>query len=127
MKCKERCDEKTAPGKSRDTQQQQKKQDRIRGVQQDADFVVGRGVHAKELAVERVREPGERMVVCGVVGSECPFDGRPVKTRPNMRIARDVGVVVVVEKSVVGGGEIAEEDGGDQKQTENQSVFPGRE
>jgi len=101
MKRKQRTNKQAAPGESRGSLQQQKKKHAVGGMEQDVDFVMSSGVQAEELAVERVREPRQRMIVGGVQGRERPLDGRPGKAATNVRVAGEVGVVVVVEKSVV--------------------------
>ena len=65
------------------------------------DFVVAGGVQAEKLAIERVRKPGQGMIVLGVKRRERPFHRIERETRLYRRIDGDVHVVVIVKKAVV--------------------------
>src|SRR5205814_5901876 len=67
--------------------------------------VVARGVEAEELAIEHVRQPGQRVPVGRLQGGEGPGHRLRVQTRLDVGVAEDVLVVVVVHEAVaVNGG-----------------------
>ena len=59
-------------------------------MQEEIYIVVSGGIQIKKLAIQRVREPGQRMPIRLIVGGECPLDCVPVQTGLHVQIFRDV-------------------------------------
>ncbi len=62
--------------------------------------MVTSGVLAKELIVERVRQPREWMPVSLLLGSESPGDCVPTQAVADVRVLGDVAVVVIIDEGV---------------------------
>jgi hypothetical protein len=62
--------------------------------------VVSRSVLMKQLIIERVREPRERMPVSLLHGGEGPGDRVPGHAVVDVRILGDIAIVVVVDERV---------------------------
>ena len=113
-----------------------KQQQRIRGVQQNAGVMVTDRIELKQLAIEGVRKPGQRMPVRLIERGECPSYRFPVKTRPNMRILGDIAIVVEVHETIARHGIVESKCGHHQQQpqhnfllasgAEKSLVFDGR-
>src|ERR1039458_7228468 len=125
MKRKQGGDEQAAPGESRGTLQQQEKKHGVGRMQQDVDFMMGGWVQTEQLAIQSMGKPGQRMVVSGVIGCECPLHRRPSEARSDMWVVGEVRVVVVVEKPVVSYGAVTDEHDGNQKQGKKDCVVLG--
>jgi hypothetical protein len=98
MEGEERGDERSAPDCAGHSPQQAEEQERVGDVKEEIGEVMAGGIETIELAIQEVREPGERMPVARVAGGEGPenvFAGQP---GVDLGIIRDVlGVIVVVE------------------------------
>ena len=82
------------------------------------------GLQAIKLAVEHVREPGERVPVAGVVRSEGPGDSLAGQPPIDMRVFTDVFVVVEVDELVA--GRLAKDGGhGQHQQAADGQQAPG--
>jgi hypothetical protein len=55
-------------------------------VQQKIDVVVAGGIEAKNLAVQGMREPSQRVPEAGVKSRERPFHGVPCQTGLNLDV-----------------------------------------
>src|SRR5580700_9547036 len=58
------------------------------------------------------------MIISSIEGSEGPLYGCPVQPSPHVQIARDVGVVVVIKKSVVDDRVVANQHSANQQQAQ---------
>ena len=67
--------------------------------QKAGEVVTGR-ILMEQLPVERVRQPGERMPVSLLGCGESPGDRFPSEAVADMKILRDVAVVVVIDERV---------------------------
>src|ERR1019366_6204511 len=56
------------------------------------------GPHPEKLAVQRVGEPGPRVPITGMGGPKRPFDIVPFEAPQNMRVGRDVFVIIVIDE-----------------------------
>ena len=61
------------------------------------------GVRAVELAIQFMREPGQRMPIGGVIGCESPRDAMQRQPALHLGIPKDVVLVVDVDKPIPGG------------------------
>ena len=95
-------------------------------MQQDIHVVMSGWVQAEKLAVERVGKPGQGMPVRHIVSGESPFHGRPRQARPDVRILRNVLIVVIAEETVVNHGVVRHKHNGGQQQTQQQRAFRRR-
>ena len=102
MGCKreQRRHEETRPEAVRGPHQQQKKQDHVHGMQQDAGEMMPGGIQAKQRDIEGVRHPGERMPV-GLLGrGQSPFESIGGQALTNVRVLGDVTVIVIVHEGM---------------------------
>jgi hypothetical protein len=60
------------PGRFGHPVKNEKEQQRIGNVKQEIGQMMPSGFQPKELNVEHVGHPGQRMPVCGITGRECP-------------------------------------------------------
>ena len=105
----------------------EKEQNRIGRVQQQAGGVMPARVQAEELAIEHVREPGERMPVGGPRGHKRPPDVLRRQSAPHMRIFRDVILVVLGDEIVFERGREGQPDQRQQQKTGEKRLPPFRE
>ena len=82
--------------------QGQKQEDRRGGVQEHVGQMMAAGLQAIKLAVQHVREPGQRMPVAGVVRGERPGDSLAGQAPADVPVLVDVIVVVEVDEVVAG-------------------------
>ncbi len=124
---KQRGHAQTAPGKSGRPLQQQKKEHSIGRMQQKIYVVMAGGIEAKELAVQGVRQPGQRMPVSVAKGGERPLHGIPCQAAMDLGIFQDIRRVIKVDELVMDDGTVESESGRDQQETEDDdSHFVGR-
>ena len=123
MKRKQGGDEQAAPGESGGGLEQQEKKHGVGRMQQDVDFMMGGWVQTEQLAIQSMGKPGQRMVVSGVIGCECPLHRRPSEARSDVWVVGEVRVVVIVEKPVVSYGAVEGKRGGKEQERKKQSVF----
>ena len=109
VQCEQRGHNHAAPDCAGDLIQEQKKKNCVGDVEQNADEMVHRGVLAEELAIEHVREPGERVPIAGVASGEGPFDVFPFQAALNVRVGGDVIRIVVIDKVVAKSVEVNRE------------------
>jgi hypothetical protein len=93
-------DERAASDKAGGGAQPEKKQGRVRGVQQKAGEMMAGGSETEEGAIERVRHPSERVPVAGVGGGEGPSDRSPTQSGDYLRVSSYVIEVVVAHESI---------------------------
>src|ERR1700691_2838521 len=93
---------------------------------EDAHVMMPGGVQSQKFAVERVREPGQRMPVRLLVCGESPLHSRPGQAGPYVRVVDDIGVVIIAEKAVTSYRVVASQHGNGQQQTQQQSARVGR-
>jgi hypothetical protein len=79
-------------------------------------------VQAENLAIESMREPGDRVPVRRFRGVESPNDGVPGEPGTNVEIVGDMELVVVIEKWSAGNGVIERKGCEHEHQAENQSA-----
>ena len=95
--------------------------------QHAGEMVPGR-VLVKQLIVERVRQPGERMPVPLLGGREGPGDGVPVDAFVNVSVSGDITVVIVVNEGVAVDRIVKRQCRYHQQQTQyDVALFGGRE
>jgi hypothetical protein len=83
--------------------------------------VLGSGLGVKELVIEHMRKPGQRVPVREVARREGPFDILPGKPRLNGRVFENIDVVVVVDRFVITDRPIHGEGRCDQTHTEKET------
>ena len=85
------------------------------------------GIEAEELAIERVRQPRQRMPVVFVERGEGPRNCPPAKARLDVRVLGNVGLIVVVDEGIMVDG-IVDGDGcqDEQQGCEDELVARGR-
>src|ERR1700733_2576707 len=120
MQRKQRGDHQAAPAESSCTLQEQKKQNSVGGVQDDATVVMTNRIQPEQLAVERMGQPGQRMPIRLIVSCESPLDRVPGEARAYVLILENVAFVVVVDEAVVGHGVVDGEDDCGQYETPHQ-------
>jgi len=69
-------------------------------MQHDAREMVPPRAQTEELAVEHVRNPGQRMPVGGVTRSQSPAHALARQARLDVRVVEHVGRVIVVHKPI---------------------------
>ena len=106
---------KLRPSKTRRPIQHPEQEQDIQHVQEQIYVVVTGGIQLKKLAIQGVREPGQRMPVGLIVSGERPLDRVPLQAGLHVHVFRDVdGVVVVDERMLV--YRIVEREGRDRQQ-----------
>jgi len=109
-------DQGRAPDRAGQPSQQAEQQEGVGNMEQEIGDVMAAGVEAIKLAIQHVREPGERMPVAGVTGGERPGDGVRMEPVLDGGVQGDVfGVIVIIELEAVSGPVKAE---GDERQGE---------
>ena len=58
-------------------------------------------IKLKKLAIQGVREPGQRMPIGLIVGGECPLDRVPVEPVLNVNVLGDIAIVVVIDERMM--------------------------
>src|SRR4051794_11968482 len=86
--------------------------------------MVARRTEAVPGAIERVRDPGERVPVAGVRGREGPGDVLTGQAGIDVGIVGDVLVIVVADEAVAQGRREAEKDGSRQEEAHEGLAFP---
>ena len=80
----------------------------------------------KQLPVERVRQPGQRMPVPLLGCSESPGDRLPGEAVVDVKILRDVTVVVVIDERVAVDRVVERESGDHEEKAKNDVALFGR-
>jgi len=88
----------------------------------DIDPMMRRGAIAEHLAIEHVRQPGQRMPVTRVKSGESPLEADWAEAQENSRIICDVLVVIEVKKPGVVYRPVSRDNGQDQKQANQDSA-----
>ena len=83
--------------------QRQEQENRRDGVEEHVGQMMAGGLQAIELAVEHVREPGQRVPVSGLEGSDCRDNPVFGQAPPNMLVFVDVVIVVEADEVVAAG------------------------
>ena len=91
MQREERRDDRAPPSGSGDAFEEQEEEQAVRNMNERIDEQMPAGIETKELAIQHVRKPGQRVPVGGVKRGESP--GNPGQREP----ARDDGIVPDVE------------------------------
>src|SRR6266550_8222630 len=89
-------------------------------MQKNICVVVARRIQFEELIIERVRNPSQRMPVCGVERAEGPANRVPTQASLNMAVGSYVYVIVVVHESVLVDGVVDDKRAHDEHKTQNQ-------
>src|SRR4051812_44793233 len=82
------------PDCARHLSQREKEQRRARSVQENIRQVVPGWIESVKAAIERNRQPGERMPDAAIKGPESPNHVLPGKTLLNVMVSRDVKTVI---------------------------------
>ena len=88
------------PERSRHPPQRQEQDDRGGGVQEHVGQVVATGLQSVEIAVQHVREPGQRVPVERLVRGDCPGDCLTGQAVLDVCVVEDVVIVVEVDDVV---------------------------
>ncbi len=91
---------KAPPGIARRAPQHPEEQHRVQRMQQHAGLVMSGGILVVHLEIQRVRQPGDRVPVAGVVGDERPGHGVPGQAVLDVDVLGDVDVVVVIDEGM---------------------------
>src|SRR5208283_699723 len=94
MPGEERCHESAAPERAGHPQKQPEEQYGICGVKNHVGEVLRAGIEAEERAIQRVREPRERMPLARVAGGKSPGESVPAQGVLDIWIAGNVDAVV---------------------------------
>src|SRR5579863_395941 len=96
-------------------------------MQQNINVVVPGRILSKQLAIESVREPGQRMPVGLIKAGNRPLDRVPVQPGANVSVVGDVAVVVEIDEGMMNDRVVERESGEDEKQAENKvALLRGR-
>lgn len=101
-----RCDRRAAPLGARHSQQNEEQQHRIQRVQKHTSRMVSPHPPSENLAIDHVGEPGYRMPVARVARLKSPLQPAGSHAPIDMRISRNVNLVVNVDKAKVKGGRV---------------------
>ncbi len=101
MQCEEQRDEQARAHASGYCDEQQINQNCIRDMDDYARQVMTRRIHAEERNIKRMREPSDGMPICVLGRRECPLDGVGSQAVADMRIFRDVAIIVVVHERML--------------------------
>src|SRR2546422_6761470 len=88
------------PGGASHPVKNQKDEDGIGGVEQQAGEMVSAGAHAEQLAIQRDRKPGQRVPKAAFQAAEGPADGFPSEAVLDMHVLIDVNRVIEVDELV---------------------------
>ena len=100
MEGEERRDDRAAPCGSGDSLKKQEKKQGVRDMDQHVHEQVPAGIQTKELAVQHMREPGERMPVGGVKRGEGPGNSVQRQAAGDHGIVPDVKRVIEIDELV---------------------------
>src|SRR5262249_12089260 len=98
----------------------QKQQHYVDAVQNDIGEMMSSRIQVKQLIVNSMRNPRQRMPVRGVECRERPADRAPVQSRLYVTICCDVHIVVVVHETILIDGLVERESTCDEEKTHNQ-------
>ena len=122
MQSEKRGDREAAPSQARGTLQNQKQEHRVGGMEKHVDGVLTRRVQAENLAIESMREPGDRVPVRRFRGLKSPNHGVPAESGTDLGIVGNVNRVVVIEKGSAGDRVIERERGQERAAGREQSA-----
>ena len=94
-------DEGAAPAGAGHAAQDGEKQQRVGEVQSQAGRMMAAGIECEQLAIEHVREPGQRMPISGMRGRECPAEARQGQALAHHQVIGDVFGVVIIDETAV--------------------------
>src|SRR5580700_9821295 len=97
MPGEERRHGRAAPKCARQLAQDQEDENRIEGMQDDVGRMMAGRLEAINLAIERVRQPCQRLPDIAITGTESPAKSSG-QSLVNMRVADNVKVVVIVDE-----------------------------
>ena len=80
--------------------------------------MMGPGIEPEQLAIQHVRQPGQRVPVPHVERGDATAHTRPCQAAGNVWILADVGTVVEADEIVVGDLAVAQQDRGHQPDTD---------
>ena len=100
--------------------------DGVQHMQQQIHIVRAGGIEIEELAIERVRKPGDGMPRADMIGGEGPAHGVPGEAVLHVRILRDVESVVVVDEGIVIDAGIERDSDDDEGEAEHELALPRR-
>ena len=98
MQGEERRDDRASPPGSGDSFEKQEKKQGVRNMNERVHEQMPTGIETKELAVEHMREPGERMPVRGVKSSESPGNPFQRQAAADHGIVPDVKIVIQADE-----------------------------
>jgi len=116
MHRKQRCHHKAPPGIAGCTPQHPKEQHRVQGMKKHAGLVVSGGILIVHLEIQRVRQPGNRVPVTGIVGDEGPAHGLPREAALDVKVLGDINIVVVIDERMAFDGIVKGNAKDDQKE-----------
>ena len=90
--------------------------------QQAGEVVSGR-ILLEQLIIKRVRQPGERMPVSLLRGSEGPSDRVPAQPVADVRILGDIAVVVIIDEGMAVDRVIERQRGYHKQEAQNYVAF----
>ena len=97
---KQRRDTNAPPHCPRHPAQYQKEQEAVGGVQEHIGQMMASGSQAIELTIQHMGEPGHRVPIAGRRASEGPLHPGPGQSRLNVRVFRDIHLVIVSQEFV---------------------------
>src|ERR1035437_2209509 len=97
---KEEGDESASPSRRGQAPENQEDQDGIGGMNEQAAEVVPPGVQTKYLAVQHVRQPGERVPVAHFRAAKGPLHARPGEASAHVAVVGDIEVVIVIDEVI---------------------------
>ena len=126
MQCEQRAHNQTGPGQPGRPPQQKKQQHCIGGVQQEIDVVVADRIELKDLAIQGMRQPSQRMPVSVAKSRERPFHRVPSQAALNLGIFQNIGRVIEIDELVMNDGIVKSERGRHQQETEDDDALFAR-
>ena len=110
--------ERARPARTRHAVEDEEKQDGVGRVNENARQMVAAGLRSPELDIQHVGKPGDRMPVADMKLFKSPHHTVWRKTTKDMRILRDVEVVVVVHEIVMTHGGVDRDRPEDERKTD---------
>ncbi len=126
MEREQRRHHQAAPLEARGPPQHQEENEGVQGVQQHVHQVRPGRIKVKELAIQLVRHPGDRMPVRGHRGLHCPFDGGQRQPSLNMAIIDDIVPVVEIQERMMHRWEVQRDGRHQERQAENDGLLAAR-
>src|SRR5271166_2513733 len=125
MKSKQGCHHGAASRHTRHPPQQEKYQQTVADMDRYVDEMVGASIESKELAIECVRKPGQRMPVGGTRGGHRPDHCLQVEPVLHVRILQYVTEVVSPDERVMSNGAVQHSGCNRQKRTDYENLPAG--